>query len=108
MPDITAAGPLAAAVCYYGTVLGIAELSRRIIDKTISKKTSFHRFLIELIGTAQICTCVFENALIVQHYGVSSYFIVTTILGFIYASTGRGSYNTPLTPIEMLYYREIR
>ncbi|VDK74741.1 unnamed protein product [Cylicostephanus goldi] len=48
------------------------------------------------------------TALIVQHYGVSSYFIATTILGFFYSSTGRGSYNTPLTPIEMLYYREIR
>ncbi|KAL6728471.1 hypothetical protein Aduo_010242 [Ancylostoma duodenale] len=108
MPDFTVAGPLVAAVCYYGTVLGTAELSRRILDKTISKKTSFHRFLIELIGTAQICTCVFENAVIVQHYGVSSFFIATTVLGFIFSSTGRGSYGTPLTPIEMLYYGEIR
>ncbi|KHJ75820.1 hypothetical protein OESDEN_24563 [Oesophagostomum dentatum] len=108
MPDITMAGPLVAAVCYYGTVLMTAELTRRLLDKTISKKTSFHRFLIELIGTAQICTCVFENALIVQHYGVSSFFIVTTILGFLYTSTGRGSYNTPLSPIEQLYYGEIR
>ncbi|KAK6013525.1 hypothetical protein OSTOST_21156, partial [Ostertagia ostertagi] len=103
-----AAGPLLAAVCYYGTVLGTAELSRRILDRTIAKKSSFHRFLIEVIGTAQICTCVFENAVIVQHYGVSSFFIVTSVLGFIFSSTGRGSYGTPLSPIELLYYGEMR
>lgn len=78
MPDLASVGPLLAAVCYYGTVLGTAEISRRILDRTVSKKSSFHRFLIELIGTAQICTCVFENGkclrlreggvLFVRHY----------------------------------------
>ncbi|WKY00557.1 hypothetical protein Q1695_014971 [Nippostrongylus brasiliensis] len=96
MPDVTAAGPLLAASCYYGLVLGTAEISRRVLDRTVSKKSPFHRFLIEVFGTAQICTCVFENALIVQHYGVSSFFIVTSVLGFLFSSTGRGSYGTPL------------
>ncbi|WKY00558.1 hypothetical protein Q1695_014971 [Nippostrongylus brasiliensis] len=108
MPDVTAAGPLLAASCYYGLVLGTAEISRRVLDRTVSKKSPFHRFLIEVFGTAQICTCVFENALIVQHYGVSSFFIVTSVLGFLFSSTGRGSYGTPLSPIEMLYYGEMR
>ncbi|VDO76292.1 unnamed protein product [Heligmosomoides polygyrus] len=108
MPDLASVGPLLAAVCYYGTVLGTAEISRRILDRTVSKKSSFHRFLIELIGTAQICTCVFENAVIVQHYGVSSFFIVTSVLGFLFSTTSRGSYGTPLSPMELLYYGEIR
>uniref|UniRef100_A0A1I7X736 Aquaporin n=1 Tax=Heterorhabditis bacteriophora TaxID=37862 RepID=A0A1I7X736_HETBA len=105
--DIEVIAPLVSSIFFYTIVLAVAEASRRILDQVLSKKSILYRFLIEFIGTAQICTCVFENVVIVQHYGVSSFFIITSVLGVIFGSINRGSYGTPLAPIELFHYGEI-
>lgn len=57
---------------YYGVVLLSAEIARKLVDLTFKKKNNiWYTFLIELIGTAQMTTCVYENGIIIKYYGAS-------------------------------------
>lgn len=55
--------PAIIAVAYYAFVFFFAEITRKLVDFAIHKKNSLaYVFLMELIGTAQMCTCVYENS----------------------------------------------
>jgi hypothetical protein len=55
--------PAIIAIGYYAFVFFFAEILRKLLDATIKKSSLLYVFLIELIGTAQMCTAVFENGL---------------------------------------------
>ena len=56
--------PAIIAIGYYAFVFLFAEISRKLVDYTVKKSSPLYTFLIELIGTAQMCTCVYENSLL--------------------------------------------
>jgi hypothetical protein len=59
--QIEALFPGIIAIGYYAFVFFFAEISRKLVDYAVKKSSLIHAFLIELIGTAQMCTCVYEN-----------------------------------------------
>ncbi|KAK5973393.1 hypothetical protein GCK32_021411, partial [Trichostrongylus colubriformis] len=59
--DLSFYYPLVSAVIYYITVFTLAEITRKVLDKFVHKSSSLYIFAIELIATAQMCTCVYEN-----------------------------------------------
>lgn len=88
-------------------VLFLAELSRKIVDLTCRRNTALYAFLIEFIGTAQMCTCVYENGIIIKHYGVWGFFTVVSSLLLVGGVINRGAYVSPLVPIELYVHGSI-
>ncbi|KAL3994273.1 putative integral membrane protein [Acanthocheilonema viteae] len=98
--------PLIVATCFYLSVFVIAELTRKLIDKYETPGSLLYHFLMEIIATAQMCTCVYENALIIGHYGLLGFFFTVTLLIFSGGVMNREAFVSPLPPIE-LYYKGI-
>ncbi|EFO26588.1 hypothetical protein LOAG_01892 [Loa loa] len=95
--------PLLVAVCFYLSVFVIAELTRKLVDKYGTAGSLLSYFLMEMIATAQMCTCVYENAVIIRHYGLLGFFFTVAILIFSGGIMNREAYVSPLTPIELYY-----
>ncbi|KAL3101253.1 hypothetical protein niasHT_028009 [Heterodera trifolii] len=93
--------PAIISVAYYLFVFFFAEVSRKLVDLSLKKSSLVHLFLVELIATAQMCTCVYENAIIIKHYGPSGFFLVVTFLQIAGAFFNRGAFVSPLAPIEL-------
>lgn len=53
--------PAIIAIAYYAFVFFFAEITRKIVGLIFKKSSLIYVLLIELIGTAQMCTCVYEN-----------------------------------------------
>ncbi|VDO29460.1 unnamed protein product [Onchocerca flexuosa] len=87
--------PLVVALGYYMTVFVVAEYET-------AGTLSFY-LLMEVIATAQMCTCVYENALIIRHYGLLGFFFAVTLLIFSGGIMNREAYVSPLIPIELYY-----
>ncbi|CAI4232075.1 unnamed protein product [Auanema sp. JU1783] len=96
------------AFLYYCVIFLTSELSRRAVDRAFAKSSTIHVFFIELIGTVTICTCVFENGVIIVNYGIGAFFIVSTVLGFLFGTLGRGAYGNPMAPLEQYFYGEMK
>lgn len=62
--------PIVVCVTYYVVVFLLAELSRRVVDLLVKKGTLLYTFLIELIGTAQMCTCIYENGFFLNIFDI--------------------------------------
>ncbi|PAV74265.1 hypothetical protein WR25_24540 isoform B [Diploscapter pachys] len=97
--------PFLSASLYYFVVLSLSEITRQLLLSRV-KSSYWKAIILEFIGTAQICTCIFENAILIQ-YGVSIFFVGTAVLGFCFILLNRGANCTPLVPIEQLYFGEI-
>ncbi|KAM3719465.1 putative aquaporin-10 [Dirofilaria immitis] len=95
--------PLIVAVCFYISVFVIAELTRKFVDKYGTVDSLSFYFLMEVIATAQMCTCVYENAVIIRHYGLFGFFFTVALLIFSGSVMNRGAYVSPLAPIELYY-----
>ncbi|TKR82675.1 hypothetical protein L596_016363 [Steinernema carpocapsae] len=100
-------GPMMIAVTYYCIVFIVAELTRNLVDRMLKKGGNAYIFAMEAIATAQMCTCVYENGVMIKHYGVMGFFFTVTSLLFVGASINRGAFVSPLAPIEMYYYKTI-
>jgi hypothetical protein len=94
----------------------IAELSRHFYNLIInylhehghiSEIIIWRQFGYELIATTQMCTCVYENALIIKYYGVMGFFLVVVSLLIVGSIVNRAAYVTPLASIEARYFRRI-
>ncbi|CAD6185991.1 unnamed protein product [Caenorhabditis auriculariae] len=96
--------PLFSAIYFYTVVLVGAELSRRLLDLTLSKKSALYRFLIELIGTTQVLSCVIEHGIIKEYYGLTAFFFTLLIVGFLFGVLNRKASCAPLVPIEKYIY----
>lgn len=99
--------PAIICVTYYLVVLLAAEVSRKAVDLTMKKHSMLYVFAIELIGTAQMCTCVYENTIMVKYYGVWGFFLAVACLLSIGALINRGAFISPLMPIEMFMRSQI-
>lgn len=96
------------AVAYYAFVFFFAEISRKLIDVVIHNKNSpIYIISMEFIGTAQMCTCVYENSVIIKHYGPLGFFFVVIALQISGIFLNRGAYITPLPVIEQLWNGKI-
>nr|CDJ81492.1 CBN-AQP-10 protein [Haemonchus contortus] len=83
--------PCVTAVIYYITVFTIAEIARKVLDKFVHKSSSLYVFAIELIATAQMCTCVYENSVMVKYYGPMAFFFTVTSLLTVGSFMNRGA-----------------
>ncbi|VDN55393.1 unnamed protein product [Dracunculus medinensis] len=95
------------AYSFYGVVFIVGEIARRIVERFISPGNVLHCFLIEAIATAQMCTCVYENAIILRHYGAVGFFFVVASVLFLGGCVNRGAFISPLAPIELFFYQTI-
>ncbi|EYC34615.1 hypothetical protein Y032_0001g55 [Ancylostoma ceylanicum] len=102
--DISFYYPAISAVIYYITVFTIAEITRKVLERTVHKSSSFYVFAVELIATAQMCTCVYENSVMVKYYGPLAFFFTVTSLLTVGSFVNRGAFVSPLAPIEAFYY----
>lgn len=100
-------GPLMIAISFYACVFVLAELTRMIVDRYVRAATLPYYFCIEAIATAQMCTCVYENAVIIRHYGPWGFFFMVTVILFAGSTMNRGAFVSPLVPIEMFYFKSI-
>lgn len=98
--------PFLVAGCYYVTVFILGHILRSLARRYLNPTGSLYRILIEAITTTQMCSCVFENAVIVRNYGPLGFFFVVASVLTVGANVNRGGYVSPLTPIE-LYFNEI-
>ncbi|CAG9534646.1 unnamed protein product [Cercopithifilaria johnstoni] len=98
--------PLLVATSFYLSVFVIAELTRKLVDKYETPGSLLYHFLMEIIATAQMCTCVYENAVIIRHYGLLGFFFTVALLIFSGSFMNREAFVSPLQPIE-LYYKGI-
>ncbi|PIC43189.1 hypothetical protein B9Z55_004006 [Caenorhabditis nigoni] len=72
--------PLYSALGYFTLVFGLGEISRILTSKYVSSRGNSQLFLYELIGTIQMCTCVYENGIIFKNYGFSAIFLCVGLL----------------------------
>jgi hypothetical protein len=95
--------PLLVSITFYVAVFALAEICRRITDRFISPKKYIHTFLMEFAASVQMCTCVYENGVILKNYGVIGFFL--TVIGLLIAGNyaNRGAFVNPLPVIELLY-----
>uniref|UniRef100_A0A915PW58 Aquaporin n=1 Tax=Setaria digitata TaxID=48799 RepID=A0A915PW58_9BILA len=93
--------PLFVAICFYLSVFIIAELTRKFVDKYEVPGSLLFCFLMEVIATAQMCTCVYENAVIIRHYGLLGFFFTVALLIFSGGIMNREAFVSPLVPIEL-------
>ncbi|KAJ1351050.1 hypothetical protein KIN20_006987 [Parelaphostrongylus tenuis] len=102
--DVSFYYPLISAVAFYITVFLMAEITRKVLDRTVQKSSSLYVFTIELIATAQMCTCVYENSVMVKYYGAMAFFFTVTSLLTVGSFVNRGAFVNPLAPVEAFYY----
>ncbi|CAI5440690.1 unnamed protein product [Caenorhabditis angaria] len=96
--------PLYSALAYYSAVFAIGELARFLVTKYVSPRGNSQLFAIELIGTIQMCTCVYENGIIVKNYGLNAFFIVVGLLLTAGGIFNRGALTNCVPIIEDFFY----
>ncbi|KAF7624761.1 Aquaporin [Meloidogyne graminicola] len=99
--------PAIIAISYYAFVFFFAEISRKLVGYVFKKTSLIYVVLIELIGTAQMCTCVYENSLIIKHYGPVGFFFVVSTLLLSGNLLNRGALVNPLPVIEQFFTKKI-
>ncbi|KAF1764830.1 hypothetical protein GCK72_004780 [Caenorhabditis remanei] len=72
--------PLYSALGYFALVFGLGEVARILTAKYVSSRGNSQLFLYELIGTIQMCTCVYENGIIFKNYGFPAIFLCVGLL----------------------------
>ncbi|KAI6189701.1 Aquaporin [Aphelenchoides bicaudatus] len=104
VPTLQQIWPAFIAVTTYLTIILIAEISRKIVDLFTKKNTKLYIFLIELIAVAQQCTCVYENGVIIRHYGPTGFFFAVFGILLVTSRFNRGAFVSPFGPIEQWYF----
>ncbi|KAI6236817.1 Aquaporin [Aphelenchoides besseyi] len=95
--------PAFIAVTYYALVIFLAEVSRKLVDLVTKKGSTLYIFLIELIAVSQQCTCVYENGVMIKHYGAVGFFCAVVGILVVTSRFNRGAFVSPFMPIEMFY-----
>ncbi|CEF71319.1 Aquaporin-like domain-containing protein [Strongyloides ratti] len=85
--DVFLLKPAIICILFYITCFGLGELGP--------------------IGTLQMCTCVYENGLMIKNYGPMGFFFTVTSLLCFANSWNRGAFVSPLAPFEMFFYKTI-
>lgn len=92
-PTLQQVWPAFLAGTTYLTIIFIAEISRRLVDLAgVRKNSNLYIFLIELIAVAQQCTCVYENGVIIRHYGPTGFFFAVFGILLVTSRFNRGAY----------------
>jgi hypothetical protein len=99
--------PLAVSIATYASVFALAEIFRRFVDRFVSPKRHIHAFAMEFAASLQMCTCVYENGVILKNYGVIGFFF--TVIGLLIAGgiVNRDALVNPLPVFEGLYKNAI-
>ena len=95
--------PLLVSITFYTFVFGAAEVCRRIVDRFVNPKRHIHAFFMEFAAAAQMCTCVYENGVILKNYGVIGFFFVVIGLLIVGGIVNRGAFVNPLPVAEQMY-----
>uniref|UniRef100_A0AC35U6D5 Aquaporin n=1 Tax=Rhabditophanes sp. KR3021 TaxID=114890 RepID=A0AC35U6D5_9BILA len=99
--------PATVAIVFYIACFTLGEICRTITTRIFKQGTLPYIFLIEAIGTLQMCTCVYENGIMVKYYGPMGFFFTVTVLLAMASTYNRGSFGSPLAPIEMYCFNVI-
>ncbi|CAB3404522.1 unnamed protein product [Caenorhabditis bovis] len=99
--------PLYSALAYYTFVFALGEIARILVSKYAPKSGNTRLFLIEMIGTVQMCTCVYENGIIVKYYGLNAFFIVVGLLLTAGSVFNRGALGNCAPVFEDFYFNKI-
>ncbi|GMS82555.1 hypothetical protein PENTCL1PPCAC_4730, partial [Pristionchus entomophagus] len=94
--------PLICATTTYLSVFGLAHLAKMGIDRALKRNTRPHTFALEFITALQMCTCVYENGIIIGNYGLPGFFMAVTLLLIAAGFTNRGHFGNILSHVENL------
>lgn len=103
--------PIIASILFYALVIGFCEICRRCCDTYLQHSDSplsLKRFMIEAIGSLQAITCVFENQLVIQYYGLTGFVFAVFILLNVHRLTNRGCILSPAAVSERYFIGEMR
>ncbi|CAI2349206.1 unnamed protein product [Caenorhabditis sp. 36 PRJEB53466] len=101
-------GPLLDAFIYYLTVIFVCEGARHVADRVLDKKGSAHRLLIEFVGTLQVTTTIYENAVIDIHLGRQAFAFTLFSMGLVFAVCNRTAFVSPLAPLEQYLFGRLK
>lgn len=90
--------PILISLAYYLSVFTACELGRRLAWRLLP--SSAVPFVLDALGTLQICTCVYENALVVRYYGVQGFFCAVVCLVTAHSFLNRGASVLPTAALE--------
>lgn len=91
--------PLLISLLYYAIVFTFCELSRQLAN-LIFGNSPFKKYIFEFIAVLQVCTCVYENHLIVKNYGVTGFFLIVFNLLNFHRLVNRGAVISPSVSLE--------
>ncbi len=100
--------PIFVSLAFYGAVIIFCEISRQIVDRFTYPNTETRKFFYEVIATAQVCTCVYENGLVSKYYGIfpGFFFAVFTLL-IAHSFMNRGALISPCVSVERVAFGTI-
>uniref|UniRef100_A0A8R1DQK8 Aquaporin n=1 Tax=Caenorhabditis japonica TaxID=281687 RepID=A0A8R1DQK8_CAEJA len=79
----------------------------QLTAKFVSPRGNSQLFLYELIGTIQMCTCVYENGVIFKNYGFPAIFLCVSLLLTAGGIFNRGALTNCVPIIEQYYYNNV-
>ncbi|GMR35744.1 hypothetical protein PMAYCL1PPCAC_05939, partial [Pristionchus mayeri] len=92
---------ICAATTYFG-VFALAHIAKLGIDRALKRHTRPHTFALEFITALQMCTCVYENGIIIGNYGLIGFFVAVSLLLTAAGFTNRGHFGNILGHVESL------
>lgn len=95
--------PLVISLIFYSSVFILSELSRKAVDYVFKPQGLWYTFLMELIATICMATCVYENGVILKHYDVYGFFLIVIGLLITGSFVNRGALVNPLPAIELAW-----
>lgn len=90
--------PFIASLIFYSYVFGICECLRRLIKKANFPPDS-QVYLIEIVGTIQVCAPIFDVGFVAEHYGLLGVFVEIFGLEFLNVLTLGDAVVNPLALI---------
>ncbi|GMT13194.1 hypothetical protein PFISCL1PPCAC_4491, partial [Pristionchus fissidentatus] len=94
--------PLICATTTYMAVFGLSHLAKMGIDRALKRGSRPHTFALEFVTALQMCTCVYENGIIIGNYGLPGFFIAVSLLLTAAGFTNRGHFGNILGHVESL------
>lgn len=101
-PPVRALEPIFVAVVTYAFVFAFAHALKYAIDKCMKSGSYLHTFCMEGVTALQMCTCVFENGVIIRNYGIPGFFVAVSMILTAAGFTNRGFFRNILSHLEQL------
>lgn len=91
---------LFASILFYLIVIISCEFLRRATDSIFEKSSPIKIYIYEFLAALEVCTCIYENSIIVKNFGVLGFFLVVLTLLNLHRLLSRGALVSPSYTVE--------